>query len=179
MDEQVPDHLFKVGNAFWKKRLLHGRPPKYDNPEDLTRNIIEYFDWATANSIKEERTGFFEGDGCRITVDKMRPFTLQGLTIHLGISMDTWYEWHKTRDDLSETLKWADTVIWEQKFTGAATGQMNPGIIARQMGLAEKKEIQNLDQNGDKTGPIGHLDNAIAVALRAVEKAREQPADAE
>lgn len=35
----------------------------------------------------------------------------------------------------------AEAVIYEQKFTGAAADLLNPNIIARDLGLADKKEL--------------------------------------
>ncbi|SMP36850.1 terminase small subunit, partial [Shimia sagamensis] len=53
----------------------------------------------------------------------------------------TWREWRKSRKDLSSVMTRVEQIIRQQKFEGAAAELLNPNIIARDLGLADKKEI--------------------------------------
>jgi hypothetical protein len=44
----------------------------------------------------------------------------------------------------SQVITKIEKVIYNQKFTGAAAGFLNPNIIARDLGLAEKKEVNKV-----------------------------------
>ncbi len=111
----------------------------------------------------------YEGDIVRGEIDKMRPFTIWGLCTFLGISHDVWVDYRKGRPDLSEVIKTVDGIIRQQKFDGASAGLLNANIIARDLGLSDKTELQNLDRNGqpaDAHGPNIYL----SAALDAVKK---------
>ena len=63
----------------------------------------------------------------------------------LDVTFETWTEWRKTRSDLSEVMAWAENVIYRQKFEGASADMLNPNIIARDLGLANKKDLSSTD----------------------------------
>ena len=73
-------------------------------------------------------------------IPKMRAMTQNGLFLFLGISPQTWAN-YRERDGFLEITARVESVIYEQKFTGAAADMLNPNIIARELGLADKKEL--------------------------------------
>ena len=75
----------------------------------------------------------------------MRAMTIAGLCMFLDIAQDTWINWRKSRTDLSEVITRAEAVIFQQKFSGAAADLLNPSIIARDLGLAEKQDHTSSD----------------------------------
>ena len=129
-----------VGNQFWRQRSSHGRKPIFASPEDLWDACVEYFDWVEANPLKEAQAFAYQGQVTIQPLDKMRAMTIGGLCIFLDIARSTWDAW-RDAEGFSEVTSRVDEVIRTQKFEGAAAGLLNPNIIARDLGLAEKQEI--------------------------------------
>ena len=128
------------GNQFWLMRSSHGRNPIFENPEDLLDACFQYFEWVEKNPLNEEIIKSYKGKNKRVKVKKMRAMTMTGLNIFLGISSDTWANYRK-KDDFIAVTKQAENIIYEQKFTGASADLLNANIIARDLGLADKKEL--------------------------------------
>ena len=136
---------FAPGNRFWEARSSHGPKPKFDNPDDLWDACVEYFDWVEETPLLEDKLVTFQGMATHEPVAKMRAMTISGLCLFLDVSRSTWDEWRTSRPDLSYIMKRAEAVIYEQKFTGAAADLLNPNIIARDLGLADKTDHTSSD----------------------------------
>ncbi|WP_080578576.1 DNA-packaging protein [Sinorhizobium fredii] len=146
---------FLPGNKFWMARSSHGARPKFSSPEDLLNACCEYFDWVDSNPLYEDKLVTFQGAATHEPVAKMRPMTLGGLCIFLDVTLETWTEWRKTRADLSDVITRAESIIYQQKFAGAAADLLNANIIARELGLADKQDVNH-------SGTIGTLsDDAV------------------
>lgn len=137
-----------VGNSFWSVRSSHGRKPLFANPEELWAACCEYFDWVEANPLYECKAFAFQGVITKENLPKMRAMTIVGLCIFLDISVKTWAE-YREREDFTPITTRVDEIIRTQKFQGAAADLLNPNIIARDLGLAEKSE-----HSGKDGGPI-------------------------
>ena len=138
-----PETRFQAGNKLWQLRdpAKGHRPPIYSDPIKLLEDCAGYFEWVTANPLSEEKVFCTKtGDIVRAEVSKMRAMTITGLCVYLGISISTWQLW-RDREDLKDAVERVEAVIWEQKFSGAAGGLLDGGIIARELGLADKKEV--------------------------------------
>jgi len=142
---------FQAGNRFWEARSSHGRNPIFSDPEELWLSCVEYFEWVEANPLYEEKIFMFQGAIVRDTVAKMRAMTIEGLCLFLGIDRDTWSN-YKKRDDFFGVTTRAESIIYEQKFTGAAADMLNPNIIARDLGLADRKDHSSTDGS---MSPVG------------------------
>lgn len=140
---------FLPGNRFWEARSSAGPKPKFEGPEPLWAACCEYFAWNHANPLKEAKAFAYEGVVTLAELPKMRAMTISGLCMFLDVTHDTWIEWRKTRSDLSEVITRAEAVIFRQKFEGASADLLNANIIARDLGLADKKEL-----TGANGGPI-------------------------
>ena len=146
---------FERGNRFWEARCSNkGAAPLFEDPEDLKKACIEYFEWVEANPLQAAEKVTFQGHGNTFPVDKMRAMTIVGLCNFIGIARRTWYTWKgetgSSRDDVLHIIEWAEDIIFQQKFEGAAADLLNSNIIARELGLADKKEM---------TGSIAILDS--------------------
>ena len=130
---------FKKGSQFWKMRATHGPKLIFDDPNKLYEACVEYFEWVEDNPLRSEKVGFSQGDTCRAEIEHIRAMTSSGLSAFLGITHKTLIQWKKERDDLSPVIEWAEGIIWEQKFSGAAAGLLNAQIISRELGLADKQ----------------------------------------
>jgi hypothetical protein len=127
-----------TGNQFWKARSSHGRSPKFESPEKLWEACQEYFEWVDNNPLQEMRGTQFQGQYVMQEFPKMRAMTISGLCIFLDIVRSTWDNYRK-QDDFLNIITRVEQIIETQKFQGAAADFLNPNIIARDLGLAEKK----------------------------------------
>lgn len=134
------------GNRFWEARSSHGRKPIFSDPEQLWTACVEYFEWVEDNPLQEGIA--YQGKLSDDALPKMRAMTLWGLCNFLDIGENTWREYCKREDFLQVTSR-VDQIIRQQKFEGASAGLLNPNIIARDLGLAEKNE-----HTGKDGGPI-------------------------
>ena len=137
--ELTQDSGFQKGNRFWEIRSSHGRKPIFENKDDLWKAACEYFEWANSTPLKEDKLFAFQGEITRDTIDLMRPFTISSLCIFLDIGDQTFADYGK-RDDYSGVVEKIKSIIYEQKFSGAATGLLNSNIIARDLGLKDSSE---------------------------------------
>ena len=94
--------------------------------------------------------------------------TLDGLQIFLDIDHTTWGDWRRNRDDLSPVTMRVEQIIRTQKFEGAAANMLNANIIARDLGLADRKEHSGKDGGPIETADMSKQDLArwIAFTLR-------------
>lgn len=127
------------GNQFWLARSRHGRNPIFKDPKQLWEGCLDYFQWVEDNPLKEEKATQFQGEFIKDTVDKMRAMTIGGLCIFLDIDESTWFDYAK-KQDFSNITRKAEKIIRNQKFTGASADLLNANIIARDLGLVDKKE---------------------------------------
>lgn len=103
----------------------------------------EYFQWCEDNPLIE--IDFRGKDANEVELPKMRPFTIQGLCRYLDCNTKYFNDFRDAKHkDFSEILTRIMDTIYEQKFTGAASGFLNPNIIARDLGLADKKEVDKV-----------------------------------
>lgn len=139
-----------AGNQFWKERSSHGRAPIFATPDDLWAACCEYFDWVEKNPLHEAQAFAYQGTVKVEALPKMRAMTLSGLCIFLDIDRKTWAAYAQRNDFIPVTTR-VDEIIRTQKFEGASAGLLNPSIIARDLGLADKREL-----TGAGGGPIEH-----------------------
>lgn len=128
-----------VGNQFWKMRSSHGRKPIFSDPEQLWEACQEYFEWVQDTPLYEAKAMAVKTHVEVVSLPKMRAMTIVGLCIFLDIDRTTWMEYGR-REDFSKTVARVEDIIYSQKFEGAAADLLNPNIIARDLGLADKKE---------------------------------------
>ncbi|WP_422073910.1 terminase small subunit [Tranquillimonas rosea] len=139
MDDRDEAGRFAVGNRFWEHRSSHGRKPTFSDPDQLRDACAEYFASVTDNPLIEEKLFSYEGSVTRAETGKMQAMTIVGMCLFLDITRQTWTA-YKDNPDLADVCEWAEAVIWQQKFSGAAAGLLNPSLVARELGLADKQE---------------------------------------
>ncbi len=133
-----------VGNKFWELRSKHGTDKLFASPLMLWDAATEYFEWCENNPlISVEYVG---KDATRVEVPKMRPFTLQGLCSYLGCNTQYFKTFRNAkrvdREDFDTIITRIEETIYNQKYTGAAAGFLKEGIVIRDLGLSDKKEIE-------------------------------------
>ena len=147
--------LFLPGNKFWRSRKSHGPGLKFETPEDLQAACFEYFDWVDENPLWEMKVF---GTGLQAKLPRPRAMTIRGLCGFIGLARRAWDNYHKS-DGFKEVCEMAEDIMFDQKFAGAAAGLFNAAIIARDLGLADKREVdENLtvevvDRFGEDNDP--------------------------
>lgn len=138
-----------AGNNFWELRSKHGRDRLFATPELLWEAATEYFQWCEANPLIE--IDFTGKDATRVEKPKMRAFTMQGLCLYLDCNVGYFNDFEasikglQTQEakDFSVILTRIKETVYNQKFTGAASGFLNANIIARDLGLVDKRENED------------------------------------
>jgi hypothetical protein len=138
------------GNRFWEARSSHGRNPIFGSPDELWSACAEYFDWIEDNPLYETKAFAFQGAVTQEAIPKMRAMTIIGLCLFLDIDRSTWYAL-KSKEGFSDITTRAEEVIYNQKFSGAAADLLNANIIARDLGLKEQSQVEDVTPDkGDR-----------------------------
>lgn len=127
-------------NQFWKQRTKHGRDKLFESPEQLWIAACEYFTWCDNNPLLT--TEFHGRNAKKCIVPKMRAYTWTGLEFFLDVTSFRDYKTNEAYKDFSQIITRIENIIYTQKFEGAAAGLFNANIISRDLGLADKKEVE-------------------------------------
>lgn len=135
------------GNEFWKLRNKHGRDKLFATPELMWEAACDYFDWCINNPLVE--IDYRGKDAIKVELPKMRAFTMQGLCLYLDCNTVYFNHFKKSLagkdDEISkgfyQIITRIEETIYNQKFVGAASGFFNSNIIARDLGLTDKKDL--------------------------------------
>lgn len=148
---------------------LRGRPKAYATLEELSKKIIEYFQFC--DSQKKE---IFNDRGL-LTKIIYKPYTVSGLAVFLGIHIDTLHEYGKKDHDFSETVRFAKDIIANWTEEKAASGETNHQFaifsLKNNFGWADRQHIeteQNINQN------IMQISPATLEANNKVKKERKK-----
>lgn len=139
---------FKEGNQFWRMRKKHGRKRLFETPEAMWEAACEYFQWCVDNPLYEKNIVKYRESYEIVDLPKMRPFTIQGLCHFIGCNGAYFNQFEKNLNvekieidrDFSNIVIRIRETIYRQKYEGAASGLLNPSIIARDLSLSEKVE---------------------------------------
>ncbi len=150
-----------IGNQFWKARSKHGRDRLFASADLLWEACCEYFQWVEDNPLYEMKPFAYQGEVTQEPVAKMRAMTIDGICLFLDIDVKTWASW-RNQEDFIPVVSRAESVIRSQKFAGAAADLLNANIIARDLGLVEKKETELSGSLNFTNMTDEELDRAIA-----------------
>jgi len=145
-----------IGNQFWKLRSKHGRDKLFATPELLWEACSEYFESIDSNPFykaeaKTINIGDYQSQVEIVNMPVMKPYTIQGLCRYLDAN--THYFNHFEADlkdkedslskDFKQILTRVREIIYEQKFSGAASGFFNGNLITRDLGLKESTDLNH------------------------------------
>lgn len=143
------------GNRFWEARSKHGRDKIFSDADSMWKSACEYFAWVEDNPLRENKPTQYQGEVIDIPADKMRAMTQEGLCIFWGVNSKYLSQFESELDlgtqsgkDFSNIIGKIKDVIRSQKFAGAAAGLLNANIIARDLGLTDKKEVEHSGEVG-------------------------------
>ena len=125
-----------------------GQPPCFNSPQEMLERALEYFQWCEEHPLGEHKIFAQQGEIIDGEVKHKRPYTQAGLCVYLGISEDTWRNYRDRKPDYFEVTKLITDAMYDQKFSGASAGLFNANIIARDLGLKDKSEIDHQSSDG-------------------------------
>lgn len=134
-------------------KYVFGRPPKY-TPQDIAEQFEAYVKDCEENPITvetiyrkqvNENLNEKRREGQKREQKFARPLTVGDFVVRwLGMSMTWWqnFDQRKThRDHFVGVKKSIEQYCYDVKFNGAAVGLYNANIIARDLGLKDKVEV--------------------------------------
>lgn len=140
MDTPKPEQLWQIADRHRKT----GRPPVFESPDAMWQAALAYFRWSDENPLYAYKTYCQQGEIITAPEPRMRAYTIGGFRLHSGICQQTWNN-YQANPEFFEVTKKIEEAIRTQKFTGAAADLLNANIIARDLGLADKKDLSSSD----------------------------------
>lgn len=131
---------FQKNNTWWKESKTFGKKKKFETPEDLWEAAEEYFEWVEENPILEEKVFVSQGEVTRVDVKHPRAMLVGSMERFIGVSHGCWIKYTQ-REEFEEVCERIKSVIFQQKFEYGCADMLNPNLVARELGLMEKREI--------------------------------------
>lgn len=140
---------------FWNNGIEKGkvgRPRKFETPNDLWEAACKYFEYQSKRTTK--KMDFKGGFAKKVMIETQVPFSIMSLCIYLGVNTkylsdlkQSLPEMEKSvADEFSEVITRIEGIIFNQQYEGATTGLYQQNIIARALGLVDKKELEVKEQ---------------------------------
>lgn len=131
-----------MSNLFVPFNAKVGRPRKFANPQALLKAFHDYLEDRKSRPLvsKESEYGDVGESSISKTREKMKnhPLSIVDFCVYLGCSRNWWNE--LPSEFLGVKNRISD-YIFSYQLKGAETGEFNANIVARELGLADKKEI--------------------------------------
>lgn len=122
----------------WRLRKDLSETGKKLTPDQILTGAQDYIDNCVDNPLIE--VDFRGKDATKVELEKMRAMTLEGLYFHLDISKETWRQWRKDKNYIGIITR-VENLMFAYDFEGAAANLLNANIIAKKLGLVDKKEL--------------------------------------
>lgn len=147
-----------IGNKYWHFRNKHGRNFKY-TPEKYWEEAIKYFEWISGRKwYHNEAIKGGDKAGKLIKIPTETPMSIESFCVFADISLDTFLKYESNKDpykDFHDVSTRIRSIIESQQFEGATVGVFNHSIIARKLGLVDKKATEHSGEI--KVPPIFNL----------------------
>jgi len=148
-----------LGNNFWEIRSKHGRDKLFASPQLMWEAACEYFQWCNDHPFyKAENKVVSNGGNLGSSVELheepvKRPYTMEGLTLFLGCSISYFrtFKSTSTDKDFLTVIEQIQQTVYDQQYSGAASGFFNSNIISRALGLIDKQDITS---GGESMSPV-------------------------
>lgn len=124
-------------NKFWLDRLDLSKDGRKLSVKEVEEKTLEYFKTYIENPITEK--DFRGKDSNEVTLEKPRAMTKESLCTWLGIVTTTWDEWRKDEKYKGICTR-IDQFMYAYNLEYASANQMNASIIAKKLGLVDRKE---------------------------------------
>lgn len=133
------------GNNYWSFRNKHGRSHAY-TPEGFWEEAVKYFTWMGKRTwVKKEAIKSGDSAGKLVSIPTSTPLSITSFCLFADIDENTFQRYEKAEgyENFWAITRAIKQIIENQQFEGATVGAYNPNIIARKLGLVDKKEIEN------------------------------------
>ena len=143
-----------TGNQLWRLRTKHGRDKLFGDAALLLEEAYKYFDWCDRHPWEKVELVKYKGGYEEAHVPLGRPYTMDGLTIYLGVSgsyfrtakrqlLEKMEAGRATTDEIEliGAIERIEHIVRSQQIEGAALGIFSPGLVARLNGIADKQDI--------------------------------------
>lgn len=135
--------------GYWEWRKNTGRKKAISNPKKLWQLACDYFQSVDENpGFKKDFIKGGESAGQVVDLEQMRPYTWEGLedfVFEQGIITDLQdYRYNKDGrySEFEGIIRAITRVIYDRNISGSAMNFLNPNIIARYHGMADKSEVK-------------------------------------
>lgn len=145
-----------TGRQLWRLRTKHGRSRLFGDASLLWDEACKYFEWCDNHPWLKAELVKYMGDASEAEVPLGRPYSMDGLTVYLGVS-GSYFRSAKSglrekvetgkasaaETELLETIERIEQTIRTQQIEGAAVGVFNPGLVARLNGISDNVSVTN------------------------------------
>lgn len=123
-------------------------------PEQVYELCVGYFTWAEKNPLNTPETANYQGRVSQGESKKIRPMSIVSLCLFIGVTAYAWRSWRNgsAGETMQEVVAWAESIINEQKYTGAMVGIFNAQFVIKDMGM----DVSTVKNIGDADAPIHH-----------------------
>ena len=129
-------------------RTRHGRNRIFATPAILWKEAVQYFEWCEVNPLYKTEAFAYQGRVVLKDVPVLRAMSFKGLCLYLNVNQKYFIDFKKSlaedEEDFSQVIERIESVIYNQKFEGAAAGLLKENIIARDLQLKDSTDISTL-----------------------------------
>lgn len=148
------------GNQLHKLRAKHGRDKIFGDAQLLLDHAAAYWEWCDTHPRYRPEVIKHEGVGHIMEVPVGRPYSMDGLTIYLGVSPQYFQgakqnlrnkidenRASKEELDLLEAIHYIEMVTRQEQVEGAMTGQYKEAMVARWNAIPDNVNNTNTGEN--------------------------------
>ena len=160
---QMPAHK---NNQHWKRRSKHGRDKLFATPELLMEAAEEYFNSVDATPAKKiEITKVGDSVTKQVITPVALPYTLEGFLTYIDAGKEYWRNFKKAgHKDFQGVIDRIENIMYNNKFSGAASGFFNANIISRDLGLRDNLGLSDGDGKPLQMAPSINITTVTAGA---------------
>lgn len=143
-----------TGNQLWRLRTKHGRSRIFGDPAILWEEACNYFDWCDRHPWEKTELVKHQGVATEAEVPLGRPYSVDGLTVYLGVS-SSYFRTAKSElrekiekgkattaeTELLEMIERIEQTIRTQQIEGAAVGVFSTSLVNRLNGLSDNVNV--------------------------------------
>lgn len=126
--------------------MERGRPKKIETPDRFLELFYTFREWYSNQKVITRQLSKI---GEIVEIPHTPPLTWAAFDAwlfehkHIVDSQDYRQNTDNRYEDYKGVVRAINNIMFSQKFSGAACGAYNNNIIARELGLSEKKEVEN------------------------------------